>query len=213
MDKTGRIALRLNGNAQAFESDSRGIEKHMKGFSTKAIVATGLGAAVFLVLFMYVKVPSPVPETNLQLAYGVSAFFAAVFGPMPGFLVAFVGHALSDFLTYGSPWWSWVFASGVSALVIGFGAAKIGTAVEQGRFEKSEIISFTIYCVIANAIAWLLVAPVLDIVLYSEPVKTVFIQGIVAWILDSIVSIVIGGILLKAYASTKTGEGSLSKNG
>ena len=106
-----------------------------------------------------------------------------------------------------------MFASGVSALVIGFGAAKIGTAVEQGRFEKSEIISFTIYCVIANAIAWLLVAPVLDIVLYSEPVKTVFIQGIVAWILDSIVSIVIGGILLKAYASTKTGEGSLSKNG
>ena len=32
-------------------------------FSTKTIVATGLGAAVFLVLFMYVKIPSPVPAT------------------------------------------------------------------------------------------------------------------------------------------------------
>ena len=51
-------------------------------FDTKTIVATGLGAAVFLVLFMYVKIPSPVPETNLQIAYGVSSFFAAVFGPL-----------------------------------------------------------------------------------------------------------------------------------
>ena len=32
-------------------------------------------------MFMFVKVPSPVPETNLQIAYGVSAFFAALFGP------------------------------------------------------------------------------------------------------------------------------------
>lgn len=34
-------------------------------FSTKTIVATGLGGALFMVLFMFVKVPSPVPETNL----------------------------------------------------------------------------------------------------------------------------------------------------
>lgn len=182
-------------------------------FSTKSIVATGLGAAIFLVLFMYVKVPSPVPETNLQIAYGVSSFFAAVFGPLPGFLVAFVGHALSDFLSYGSPWWSWVFASGVSALIVGFGSGKVGTAVEEGRFGKNEIITFAIFCVVANAVAWLLVAPVLDIVMYSEPASTSFLQGITAFILDAIVSIVIGGLLLKAYASTKTGEGSLSKNG
>ena len=182
------------------------------GFSTKAIVATGLGAAIFLVLFMYVKIPSPVPETNLQIAYGVSSFFAAVFGPLPGFLVAFVGHALSDFLSYGAPWWSWVFASGFSALVIGFGSNRIGSAVEEGRFGKPELIAFAAYCVLANAIAWLLVAPVLDIVLYAEPASTVFLQGVTAFILDAIVSIVVGSILLKAYASTKTGEGSLSKN-
>lgn len=181
--------------------------------STRSIVATGLGAAVFLVLFQFVKVPSPVPETNLQIAYGVSSFFAAIFGPLPGFLVAFVGHALSDFLSYGSPWWSWVFASGVSALIVGFGSVRIGKAVEEGRFGKSEILTFAIYCVIANMVAWLLVAPVLDIVLYSEPATTSFLQGITACILDAIVSIVIGALLLKAYASTKTGEGSLSKNG
>lgn len=42
--------------------------------STKTIVATGLGAAIFMLLFMYVKVPSPVPNTSFQTAYGVAAF-------------------------------------------------------------------------------------------------------------------------------------------
>lgn len=181
--------------------------------STKTIVATGLGAALFWVLFMFVKVPSPVPETSLQLAYGVSAFFAVVFGPIPGFLVAFVGHALSDFMSYGSPWWSWVIASGVSALVIGFAHGKVAPAVEEGRFGRKEIITLAIYAVIANIAAWLVVAPVLDIVIYSEPVNTVFLQGITACILDAIIAIVLGSILLKAYASTKTGKGSLSRNG
>ena len=41
--------------------------------NTRTIVATGLGAAIFTLLFMYVKVPSPIPETSFQTAYGVSA--------------------------------------------------------------------------------------------------------------------------------------------
>jgi energy-coupling factor transport system substrate-specific component len=179
--------------------------------STKTIVATGLGAAVFLVLFMYVKIPSPVPETNLQIAYGVSSFFAAVFGPLAGFLVAFVGHALNDFIAYGSPWWSWVFASGAGALVTGLCAAKVAPKVEAGEFGKSEMIYFALYAVIGNALAWLLVAPILDIVMYAEPVSTVFLQGITAFVIDAIVSVVVGGLLLKAYASTKVKQGSLSK--
>ena len=171
----------------------------------------GLGAAVFLVLFMYVKIPSPVPETNLQIAYGVSSFFAAVFGPLAGFLVAFVGHALNDFISYDSPWWSWVFASGASALITGLCAGKVAPAVESGKFEKKEMTLFVLYAVIGNAVAWLLVAPVLDIVMYAEPVNTVFLQGITAFIIDAIVSVAVGAILLKAYASTKTGQGTLSK--
>ena len=180
-------------------------------FDTKTIVATGLGAAVFLVLFMYVKIPSPVPETNLQIAYGVSSFFAAVFGPLAGFLVAFVGHALNDVISYGSPWWSWVFASGASALITGLCSGKVAPAVESGECGRKELIQFAVYAIIGNAVAWLLVAPILDIVMYAEPVNTVFLQGVTAFVIDAIVSVVVGGILLKAYASTKTGQGTLSK--
>ncbi|MBR3357109.1 MAG: ECF-type riboflavin transporter substrate-binding protein [Solobacterium sp.] len=181
-------------------------------FSTRTIVATGLGAAVFFVLFTYVKVPSPIPETSLQTAYGVSSFFAAIFGPLAGFLIAFIGHALSDFIGYGSPWWSWVIASGVAAMITGFAAGKIAPAVEEGEFSTKELSYFLLWVAVANVAAWLVVAPVLDIVMYAEPVKTVFVQGIAAAAMDAIVSGILGSVLLKAYASTKTGKGTLSRD-
>ncbi|MDI9519393.1 MAG: ECF-type riboflavin transporter substrate-binding protein [Bacillota bacterium] len=178
-------------------------------FSTKTIVATGLGGALFMVLFMFVKVPSPVPETNLQIAYGVSAFFAAVFGPLCGFLVAFIGHALSDFITYGSPWWSWVVASGVSALIAGFSYYKLN--IEEGEFEKKDIITYNIFQVLGNAVAWLIVAPALDVIIYSEPMNVVIAQGVIAFVMDALVAGIVGTLLLIAYSKTKTKKGSLSR--
>jgi len=176
--------------------------------STRTIVATGLGAAIFTLLFMYVKVPSPVPETSFQTAYGLSAFFAVLFGPIAGGLIAFIGHALSDAIQYGSPWWSWVIASGVSGFIFGFAYKR--TQVEEGDFKIKDIITFNVIQVIGNLIAWVIVAPVLDILIYQEPVNLVFTQGITAAIMNSVSAGVIGTLLLVAYAATRTKKGSLS---
>lgn len=177
--------------------------------TTKTIVATGLGAAIFMLLFMYVKVPSPVPNTSVQTAYGLGAFFATLFGPIAGGLIAFIGHALNDALQYGSPWWSWVIASGVAGFIFGFAYKRTG--VEEGEFTKNDIITFNIIQVIGNIIAWLVVAPVLDIVIYAEPANLVFTQGIAAAIMNSVVAGIIGTLLLIAYSKTRTKEGSISK--
>lgn len=180
--------------------------------STKTIVATGLGAALFLVLFMFVKIPSPVPETNLQIAYGVSGFFAALYGPLCGFLIAFIGHSLNDFIAFGAPWWSWIVASGVSALITGFCFKKVAGSVENGQFGSSEMKSFGLWTLLGQGISWILIAPVLDIVLYAEPAGKVFTQGGVAFVADFLSAIIIGGLLLKLYAASKVGKGTLSKN-
>lgn len=177
--------------------------------NTRTIVATGIGAAIFTLLFMYVKVPSPVPETSFQTAYGLSAFFATLFGPIAGALIAFIGHALSDAIQYGSPWWSWVIASGVSGLIFGFAFKR--TKVEEGQFKMPDILTFNVIQIIGNVIAWLIVAPVLDIVIYQEPLSLVFAQGGIAALMNSISAGVIGTLLLIAYAATRTREGSLSK--
>jgi energy-coupling factor transport system substrate-specific component len=158
---------------------------------------------------MFVKVPSPVPETSFQTAYGLSAFFAVLFGPIAGGLIALIGHGLSDAIQYGSPWWSWVIASGVASFMFGF--AYKSSKIEDGVFGTKDIIRFNIIQVIGNVIAWVAVAPVLDIVIYAEPANLVFTQGIIAAIMNIISAGVIGTLLLVAYSKTRTQKGSLSK--
>ena len=183
--------------------------KKLFEFKTKTIVATGLGAALFTLLFMYVKIPTGIPETDIQTAYGIGAFFAALFGPIAGGLIAFIGHALSDSIPYGSAWWSWVVASGLSCFIIGLVYPKLH--VEDGEFGKKDIILFNVYQIIGNAIAWIIVAPILDILIYAEPANLVFTQGVVAAISNAISSGVIGTILLVLYSRTRSKKGSLTK--
>lgn len=184
----------------------------MKGIfkvTTKTIVAAALGAALFALLFMYVKVPSPVPETSFQTAYGLSSFFGVLFGPIAAALMSFIGHAISDAVQYGSPWWSWVIASGVAGFVYGFAFKR--SKIEEGEFKWKDILTFNIIQILGNIIAWIIVAPVLDILIYAEPVNLVFTQGAVAALMNSISAGVIGTLLCIAYAATRTKKGSLTK--
>jgi energy-coupling factor transport system substrate-specific component len=178
-------------------------------FSTKTIVATGLGAAIFCLLFMFVKIPSPVANTQFQTAYAVAAFFGALFGPIAGALIPFIGHAISDAVLYGGVWWSWVIASGVAGCAYGFAFKRTG--VEEGEFGGKDILVFNIVQVAGNLIAWLLVAPLLDILIYAEPLNLVFAQGAIAFAMNSISAGVLGTLLLLAYAKVIPKRGSLKK--
>ena len=177
-------------------------------FGTRAIVATGLGAALFALLFIFVKIPSPIPETSFQSAYGVGALFAVLFGPIAGGLLQFIGHALSDGLQYGSPWWSWVIASGVAGVFFGMAHKRLGIA--QGVFGYKGIVTFNSIQILGNIIAWIIVAPVLDIVIYAEPASLVFTQGAVAALLNAVSVGVIGSLLIGVYAKTRAKRASLN---
>ncbi len=185
------------------------MKKKLFGFSTKTLVGTALGAALFTVLFMYVKIPTPIPETQIQTAYGIGGFFAAMFGPIAGFLIAFIGHAVSDIVQYGSAWWSWVIASGVAGLIMGLVYPKLH--VEDGVLTWKDILLYNVVQVLGNVFAWLVVAPVLDIVMYSEPANLVFVQGITAAISNSVSAGVIGSLLMFLYSKTRAKKGSLTK--
>ncbi len=177
--------------------------------NTRTIVAIGIGAALFMLLFMFVKIPSPIPETSFQTAYGLSSFMATLFGPIAGALISFIGHALSDAVQYGSPWWSWVIASGVSGFIFGFAYNRV--KVSEGEFKGKDILTFNLVQIVGNLLAWVVVAPLLDILIYSEPVNLVFTQGITAAIMNIVSAGVIGTLLLVAYSATRPKKGSLKK--
>jgi energy-coupling factor transport system substrate-specific component len=181
-----------------------------KVLSVKTIVAIGIGSAVFLILGRFAAIPTGVPNTEIQTAYAFLALMAVVFGPVAGAAIGFIGHTLKDLIAYGSPWFSWIIASAVVGLIIGYGQKRIKAT--EGIFGVKEIIMFNIYQVIANVIAWGLVAPTLDIVMYKEPINKVYLQGAVAGISNIITVGVIGSILLFGYAKTRTKKGSLDKD-
>lgn len=174
---------------------------------TTVFVAIGIGAALFFVLGRFVAIPSPVPNTNISLQYGLLAFMAALFGPLAGALIAFIGHALIDF-SYGSVWWSWVIASAVAGLIMGVLTKKINP---EKTFGKKEIITFNVAHVVAHLAAWGVVAPVLDILIYTEPADKVFLQGLVGGLANIVTTAIVGTLLAVAYNAAKPKAGSLRK--
>ena len=101
-------------------------------------------------------------------------------------------------------------ASGLTCFITGLVYPKL--KVDEGEFKGKDILRFNIYQIIANVISWVIVAPILDIVVYAEPANLVFTQGIVAAISNAISAGVIGTILLALYSKTSSKKGSLSKD-
>jgi energy-coupling factor transport system substrate-specific component len=181
----------------------------MKNFSVKTIVAIGIGAALFFVLGRFVAIPSPVPNVNICVQYGLLAFMSVVFGPVAGALIGFIGHTLIDFSYGWGIWWSWVIASGVFGLLMGCAGNML--KVNQGEMGKKGLIKFNIAQLIVHAICWIVVANVLDVLMYSEPFNKILVQSFFSTASNAISTAIVGSLLCVAYAATKTKAGSLTK--
>lgn len=181
-----------------------------KGLSVKSVVAIGIGSAIYVILARFTSIPIGIPNTNIELVYPFLALIAAIYGPIVGFSVGFIGHALNDFLMYGQTWWSWVLATAILGLIIGFYGRTL--KLDQGEFKGKQIVGFNIAQIIGEIVAFVVIAPIGDILIYSEPANKVFTQGVVAAVVNSIVTLILGTILLKAYAATKVKKGSLKKD-
>ena len=181
-----------------------------KDFSVKTIVAIGIGSAVFVILGRFAVIPTGIPNTNIETTLPFLALMSTLFGPLAGGLIGLIGHTLKDFTTYGSAWWSWIICSGIIGVIFGFAGRKID--LQHGEFTKKDVISFNIYQVLGNAVVWGLIAPSLDVLIYSEPAAKVFTQGAVAIATNAVSVGILGTLLMSAYAASRTKKGSLTKD-
>ena len=179
-----------------------------KKFGIKEVVAIGIGTALFVALTQ-VQIPIGIPNTYLQPRMAVLAFLAAVFGPIVGGVVGILGHALGDAVFYGSVWWSWVFPEAVVGIVIGLFAKKY--AIKEGGFDKKAIVLFNVAQVLSNVVAWIVVAPVLDILIYAEPANKVFVQGAFAALGNVLIIGILGTLLAVGYSKIGAKSSSLEK--
>ena len=181
----------------------------MKNSSIKTVVAVGIGAALFFVLGRFVAIPSGVPNTNISLQYAILGMLAAMYGPVAGGLIGFIGHTLIDFSYGWGVWWSWVIASAVFGLLVGLGAKLL--KMNEAEMGLMGLLKFNIVQIVSHVICWGGVAPVLDILMYNEPLDKLFAQGLVAGTSNAVTTAIVGSLLCIAYAATKTKAGSLTK--
>jgi len=177
-----------------------------KVISIKTVVAIGIGAALMFVLMRFVAIPSGVPNTNINFGIAILSFFAAIFGPVAGLLIGFIGHTLTD-LTWGGVWWSWVIADAIYGFMVGlfWKAFKI----DEGGFGVKQAVLFNVVQIVANLIAWAAIAPTLDFLIYHEPADKVYLQGLVAGAANIAVVLILGTLLGIGYSKTRTKAGSL----
>ena len=177
-----------------------------KVISVKVVVAVGIGAALLFVLMRFVAIPSGVPNTNLNLGIAILSIFAAIFGPVAGFLIGFIGHTLVD-LTWGGVWWTWVIADALYGFMVGIFWKFY--KIEEGEFGLKEAVVFNGVQIGANILAWVAIAPTLDILIYQEPSDKVYLQGLVAAALNIVVVLILGSLLAFGYSKKIAKTGSL----
>jgi energy-coupling factor transport system substrate-specific component len=175
-------------------------------FTIRRTVAIAIGIALFFLLARFAA--SPIfANTNISLQYAILASFAAVFGPIAGLAVGLMGHVLANMAFGYGIWWSWVISSALVGAASGF--LLRGIKIDEGEFGNKAIIQFAAGNLIIHLIAWVVVAPVLDILIYSEPASKVFMQGLAAGMADFAVAAVIGSLLLIGYSKARVKFGNL----
>jgi energy-coupling factor transport system substrate-specific component len=168
----------------------------------RTVAAVGIGTVLFFVLMRFVTIPSGIPDTSLNLSAAIVTVFAAIFGPITGFLISFIGHTLAD-LIVGKIWWSWVIADAAYGLLIGL-FWKV-YKIEEGGFGIKKAVVFNVIQILANMAAWLAIAPTLDGLFYVQKVEHMYLQGLTAGGLNSMVVLILGTILAVGYSRTRKG--------
>lgn len=180
----------------------------MKNNSIKTVVAIGIGAALFVIIGMFINIPI-FGNTSIQLQYAVQALFAVLFGPATGFFIGLIGHALKDFIQYGSPAWAWVLASGVVGL--GIGLFRKYYDATKGKLSVKNLVWFNLIQIVSIAVAYLVICPIGDKLQYAQEWSYLYAQGAVAGTANALTIGIAGTALLIVYGATRTEAGSLSK--
>lgn len=172
----------------------------MKYLSAKRLGIIAAGSVLFFLLGAFVAIPSPIETVNICIQYGLLAFLAVTFGPMTGALAGLLGHIAID-LYSGELCWSWILATaafggllGVLANIIRFNAASR---------DRETLVRFNLCQLAVHVVCWAGIAPVLEILLYSENMDRIFEQGLTAAISNAVTTAIVGSALLLAYAAAK----------
>ena len=151
----------------------------------KEIVVVLIGSALFFSFTVFSVPYDIIPSTSIEIRAAVLSFVAAVYGPVAGLLTGILGHCLGDVLFYENISISWTIAEGIFGFILGWFFDTFH--ISDGRFGIKELINFNLTQIMANAIAWIVVAPALDLIFVGESIQKAVTQGFFAFFSDTLI--------------------------
>ncbi|MBO8163542.1 MAG: ECF transporter S component [Brevibacillus sp.] len=175
------------------------MERNCVGFKWLMVMAASVAYAFFSFLTADVEVGD---SAQFRPAVAILAFSSAVYGPLSGFLIGFLGNVGVDFLLQDI-WWHWSAANGMIGLMIGLLHMVPGYQPERGRMQLIHLFLFLLLVIVGNY-AGLTLAALFDIILQGVP----FHQAIYGWAISPATSNVLacsilGTPLLYGYVALK----------
>lgn len=149
-------------------------------------------------------------NTYLKPAMAILGLFAALWGPVVGILVGFIGHCITD-LVYGQIWFSWALGSAIVGGLMGLYPYITKKNLEQGVFGGKQVAIFTVMSLIANFVGYG-ISVVIDVVAYGEPFLKSFTQMLITTVSNTVVMGIIGGALMLLVAKKFSSSISLSED-
>jgi energy-coupling factor transport system substrate-specific component len=167
--------------------------------SAKTVVLIALGAALYGIGGLPVFSIPVFANTSLKPAMAVLALFAALFGPVVGFFVGFIGHWVTDLFAGWGVWLNWVLGSGLVGLLIGLFPLLTRHRLEAGYFGPLDMLAFSLLVFAGNTVGYGCSA-LLDYLLYAEPFSKVMLQLVLIALGNSLLIAVVGYYTLRATA-------------
>lgn len=174
----------------------------------KMVVVIAIGAALYG-LGGLIGVPI-FANTTLKPAMAILAMFAAIWGPVVGFLVGFIGHILTDTFSGWGVWVTWALGSGIVGIIMGLFQAATKHDIEKGIFNGKDIGIFIVMSFAANFIGYMISA-ILDFLLYAEPLDKVIVQQLLTSVTNTIMIGTIGVLLVYLYVKKTSANRNLKE--
>ena len=163
----------------------------------KAVVIIAIGAALYGFGGL-LSIPV-FTNTYLKPAMAILSLFAALWGPVVGALVGFIGHCITD-LVYGQIWFSWALGSAIVGALMGLYPLFTKHSLEKGVFGWKETAINTVMALVANFVG------------YGVSVVKSLVQQQVTTVANTVVIAIIGSALLLLVAKKFSSSVSLSED-
>lgn len=147
--------------------------------------------------YQFLSVSINVPNTMLTLEPAILGVASLFMGPIGTMGVGFTSHFLYDSLNYSTVWWTWIITEGVAGLMLGLVSRRLELLTRQ--LTMKQILQFNFWQALVNFLAWGLIAPLGDYLIYKSSLTFVFQQGVSVATMNTLVIGIFVNLFLYFY--------------